>query len=616
MKTEKQGLKEPKRKPKYGMLSCVGYIYRLLWERERGLVFVGILTVPVSLALSALALYAPPAMLAVLETSKRFSRIALVIVGLSLAQLLFDLANNVIAAKIGSAEHRVMLQMNYMWGQFQRSRDWYHNYDPEVQRSDERAEKAVANNHTAGAHFPMDFSNMITQILSFVLFGSVVSLLHPAIILLLAIGCLLGSAMERWERRKNWGDRDVRNDLDKKIGYTTYGISRDFRYAKDVRLYGMKGPLRQRRERLMRQRVAEQRKVERRGILTAAVNFLIVLVRDGAAYAFLIGEAVRGGVDASSFVLYFSAITSLSGVMSGILGIIAKVSEGSMQISDLREAMELEDRLKRGTGLPMPRGPFSIEFREVSYRYPKGEKKVLDRISFRIEAGEKIALVGLNGAGKTTLTMLMCGMLLPDEGEVLLDGHALCEYDRDELYRAFGVVPQRFNLLPVSLARNIASALEDEEIDRDRLADCIRLAGLEDKINSLPLGADTPLGKELSADGVELSGGETQKLLLARLLYKDPPCIILDEPTAALDPIAEDRMYRSYREIAARATSLFISHRLASTSFCDRIFLLDDAGFAEVGTHEELMAAGGKYRELFELQSKYYREGEQKDGAK
>ncbi len=615
MERRKKESKEPKRKPKYGMLSCVEYIYRILWQGERGLVFVGILTVPVSLSLSALALYAPPAMLAALETSERFSRIALVIAGLLLAQLLFDLANNVIATKTGNAEHRVMLQMNYMWEQFRRDRDRYHNYDPEVQKSDERAEKAVANNRTAGAHFPMDFSNMLTQILSFVLFGSVVSLLHPAIILLLAAGCLLGSAMERWERRKNWGDRDVRNDLDKKIGYTTYGISRDFRYAKDVRLYGMKSSLRQRRNRLMGQRVTEQRKVERRSILTATVNFLIVLVRDGAAYAFLIVEAMRGNVDASSFVLYFSAITSLSGVMSGILGIMGKVSEGSMQISDFREAMELEGRLNRGPGIPVPREPFSIEFRDVSYRYPKGEKKVLDHISFRIEAGEKIALVGRNGAGKTTLTMLMCGMLLPDEGEVLLNGHTLYEYNRDELYGLFGVVPQHFNLLPVSLARNIAAALEDEEIDQGRLADCIRLAGLADKIDSLPLGADTPLGRALSADGVELSGGETQKLLLARLLYKDPPCIILDEPTAALDPIAEDKMYRSYNEMAARATSIFISHRLASTSFCDRIFLLDEAGFAEVGTHEELMAAGGKYRELFELQSKYYREEVKKDDA-
>lgn len=155
--------------------------------------------------------------------------------------------------------------------------------------------------------------------------------------------------------------------------------------------------------------------------------------------------------------------------------------------------------------------------------------------------------------------------------------------------------------------------MEDEKIDRARLAHCIELSGLTEKIASLPKGADTPLNRELNRDGTELSGGETQKVLLARLLYKKTSCIILDEPTAALDPIAEDRIYRRYREIASHATSVFISHRLASTRFCDRIFLLDGAQFAESGTHEELMAAGGKYKELFEVQSKYYKEGGKDD---
>ena len=157
--------------------------------------------------------------------------------------------------------------------------------------------------------------------------------------------------------------------------------------------------------------------------------------------------------------------------------------------------------------------------------------------------------------------------------------------------------------------RTFAAADRNEEIDRDKLNRCIEIAGLTEKIGSLPDGAETPLDRTVNDNGIELSGGETQKLLLARLLYRDPLCIILDEPTAALDPIAEDRMYHRYNEIAAHATSVFISHRLASTRFCDRIYLLDGARFAEIGTHDELMAAHGKYRELFDVQSKYYREG-------
>ena len=605
MKEKKQ--KEPRRKPKYGLFSCVGYIYRLMWHSERSLVFVGIFTVPISLALSALALYTQSAILSVLEASDRFSPIALVIVGLLLAQLLCDLVNNILSAKIDNSEHYVFYQMHYIWIKCLRDRDWYHDYDPEVQKLNDRAGNTVRS-HVAGVHFPMAFANMLTQILSFLLFGAVVSRLHAGIILLLAAGCAVNAVMGKWERRKNWEERDVRNDLEKKANCISLSIAQDFSYAKDIRLYGMKQFLHDRMAHLIDMNMAQQRKLERRSILTALVNFLIILIRDAAAYAFLIGEAVRGNVDASSFVLYFSAITSLAAVMGGILGTINWVFEGAMQVSDFREAMDVEDKLNRGPGIPIPQGPFSIEFKNVSYQYPEGEKKVLDNISFQIRAGEKIALVGLNGAGKTTLTRLMCGMILPDAGEILLDGHTLFEYNRDEMYGLFGVVPQDFHLLPMSIAQNIASAAAGEEIDRDRLARCIELAGLTEKIASLPKGADTPLNREVNEDGVELSGGETQKLLLARLLYKNPHCIILDEPTAALDPIAEDRMYRSYNEIAAQKTSIFISHRLASTKFCDRIFLLDGARFAEVGTHDELMAAGGKYRELFEVQSRYYKE--------
>lgn len=599
--------RETGRTPKYGMFSCVRYTYQLLWNTERELVFAGILTVPVSLMLSAVTLYTPAAVLSVLETSERFSTISMVIIGLLLVKLLFDLAQNLISAKVEYAQHRVRNQMMYLWNSKRRDRDWNHEFDPEIQRIDERSRNAFQSTNAAGAHFPMDFADIVSSLLNFLLFGSVISLLNPVIILLLIVGCMLNYFADRWKRQINLNEKDQRNDLLKKLNYSTRDISIHFEYAKDMRLYNMEKPLLDRLAYIFDLNLNEMKRVERRNVLTALVSFLVILIRDAAAYTFLIYKAVNGEVDASSFILYFSAITSMSTLMDKVLQILNRIFDGAIQVSDFRESMDLKDHLNRGRGIPVPRGPFSIEFKNVSYQYPQGEKKVLDNISFKIAAGEKIALVGLNGAGKTTLTMLMCGLLLPDEGEILLDGHSLYEYNRDEMYALFGSIPQKYNLLPVSIAQNIASAMTVDEIDDDRLQYCIEVAGLSEKIKTLPNGASTLLNRTVNKDAVELSGGETQKLLLARLLYKDPPCIILDEPTAALDPIAEDKMYRSYNAIARNATSIFISHRLASTRFCDRIFLLDGAKFAESGSHEELMAAGKKYRELFDIQSSYYR---------
>ncbi|QUO33071.1 ABC transporter ATP-binding protein [Faecalicatena sp. Marseille-Q4148] len=601
--------KEQKRKPKYGLFSCVSYMYRYLWRNERRLVFHGVFIVPVSLLAAAVTLYTPSLILKVLEEATTFNYVALVIAGLLLVGFLTEFINTLLDMWKEPNEMYVTFQLMYLQFENRRNRDWYHQYSEEVQKLNERGSKAIENNHTAGVHFPMDFAEIIATVFKFLLFGGVVSVLHPVIVVLLICGCMISYGMGIWERKANYNQRDYLYVADKRRRYLNEKLSGNFKFGKDIRLYQMQMFLHELNRKSLLECQKQVNIKEHRSFMTAFVSFLVVLVRDGLAYGFLIFKAAAGEVDAALFVLYFSAITALSEYMTEILNSWSKISEGTLQISDFRESMEITNRLNSGTGIPVPKNPFSIEFKDVSYRYPMGEKQILDHVSFRINAGEKIALVGLNGAGKTTLTMLMCGLLIPDEGEVLIDGHSVFEYNRDELYEAFGLIPQNYNLLPVSIGRNIACAMTEEEIDRKKLWHCIETAGLADKIKNLPNKEYTPLYREVFEEAIDLSGGEKQKLLLARLLYKNPPCMILDEPTAALDPIAESRMYEKYSEITADATSVFISHRLASTRFCDRIFLLDGADFAEEGTHEELMASGKTYRKLFDVQSKYYKDG-------
>ncbi|MFR3483412.1 MAG: ATP-binding cassette domain-containing protein [Clostridia bacterium] len=235
-----------------------------------------------------------------------------------------------------------------------------------------------------------------------------------------------------------------------------------------------------------------------------------------------------------------------------------------------------------------------------------------DKHQSTLHPGEKLAVVGLNGAGKTTLMKLICGFLDPTEGRVLLDGKDIRNFNRADYYTMFSAVFQSFSILAGTIATNVAQ--NDVGIDMERVKECIEKAGLRAKIESLPEGYETYLNREVYEGAILLSGGETQRLMLARALYKNAPFIVLDEPTAALDPIAESDMYQKYNEMTSGRSSIYISHRLASTRFCDRIIMIDNAGISEEGTHDELLKLGGKYAGLYEVQSKYYKEGEADNG--
>ena len=310
--------KEPKRKPKYGLFSCVGYIYRYLWKNDRRLVFHGVFTVPVTLVAAALALYIPSLILDALETGRTFSYVALVIVGLLLAGFIAELANEILKIRNETAEF-------YMFGHLfcqQRvnlqKRDWYLQYSKEVQELDQRAAKAIDTNHAAGVHLPMDFAAILATILNFLLFGGVVSLLNPWIVVLLAVGCAITYSMTAWECKVKYQEQDKSNSANKRRLYV-HRLAGAFKYGKDIRLYRMQGYLYTLSQKVINESQYFFDLWEHRSFLTATVSFLVVLLRDGLAYGFLIYKAVAGEINAAEFVLYFNAITALSGYMTEIL---------------------------------------------------------------------------------------------------------------------------------------------------------------------------------------------------------------------------------------------------------------------------------------------------------
>ncbi len=606
--------REPSRKPKYGMMSCIRYSMRRIWSISKVLAVTAVASIPVALALNAIAIFLPAVILGRLEAHGSFSTLALIILGLLAAQLLLSVFQNFIKTKQFDAEHFIVLRMLYDRHVRERDMDYALKLDEKNALIMERSEKAISSNHSAGVQFISDFAKILTDILCFLLFATVISTISVWMLLILVAGCLINYFMVKWQKKQGWRGQDERNAIDSKLNYLGWTLSGDLSYGKDVRLYHFGDFIDRLIETLNRGWCKEQEKLEKVSFLTSLVDFAVMLLRDGAAYCWLIVKAAAGQISAAEFVLYFSAVTQISNFLSGILNTWAKVFEGALEVSDYREFFDIKDRMNRGKGLPLdPHKPVRIEFRHVSFSYPNTDRKILDDVSFSIDAGEKIAVVGVNGAGKTTLTMLICGLLVPDEGEILINGHSIFAYNRDALYDLFALVPQDYALLPMTIAENIAVAdLEGgDTLDLPRVESCVDRAGLRLKIDSLPNGVMTLLNRQVNQNATDLSGGETQKLLMARAMYRSAPVLILDEPTAALDPIAESELYQKYRDIAQDATSLFISHRLASTRFCDRIILLSGSRIVEAGTHEALLRQNGLYREMFDAQAQYYKEAVQ-----
>lgn len=248
---------------------------------------------------------------------------------------------------------------------------------------------------------------------------------------------------------------------------------------------------------------------------------------------------------------------------------------------------------------------FELEFKNVSFKYPSAENYALRNVNLKIENGEHLAVVGRNGSGKTTFIKLMCRLYDVTDGEILINGTDIKEYTRESITGLYSVVFQDFKMFSVSLKDNICASTD---FDSDRFYACLENANIKDRAERLADKENTYLYKDLDETGVEISGGEAQKLALARALYKDAPVVILDEPTAALDPIAENELYLKYNEMTSGKISFFISHRLSSTRFCDRILLVKDGKIAESGTHEELMALKGLYYRMYQVQSYYYKE--------
>jgi len=397
----------------------------------------------------------------------------------------------------------------------------------------------------------------------------------------------------------------------RKISYMER-CTQDFDYAKDIRLFNMKNWLLGKQSEVLRDSERKYAKSRDYWLRHSFIYSFTSLCSGAIMYYILIVEVLDKGLEIGNFTLFLGLCGAFSAALSDFYASVGEIQRSSMMTDDFRTFMDYSidegyDFLDVAEVLngQMP----SFEFKNVSFRYEGAENYALKNLNLSFPAGQRLAVVGLNGAGKTTFIKLLLRLYDVTEGEILLNGVNIRRFRRSDYYKVFAPVFQNVELFAFPMAENV-SMLSPENTDKQLARECIDMAGLKEKVDGLEKGVDTELLKVVHEDGVDLSGGEKQKLALARALYKDAPVIVLDEPTAALDALAEYELYQNFDKIIQDKSAVYISHRLSSTRFCDVIAMFVAGEMVEYGTHEELLAKNGAYAEIFRVQAQYYEEQE------
>lgn len=397
--------------------------------------------------------------------------------------------------------------------------------------------------------------------------------------------------------------------------YYMTDVTTNFEVAKDIRMFHLKNWLLKKFHELNETRYASEKKNSSLWLVAGIVSNVCWALAQGVVYGWLIFSMVKGNLTLGNFSLYLAVTEGFFQHINNLLSYVRGLLARSREVDDFRSFIDLEGQSEETAGNEVPVAKdYEFCFENVSFRYPKAESYALKNLSLTLKAGERLAVVGLNGAGKSTFIKLLLRLYEPTEGTIYLNGVDVRTYNKDSYYKVFAPVFQDVNLFAFPLAENI-SMKRPEETDKVKAQQCLVKAGFKERLEELEKGVDTEVLKVIHDDGVDFSGGEKQKLALARALYKNAPVVVLDEPTAALDALAENKLYQDFDKLIGGKTAVYISHRLSSTRFCDNVAMFADGELVEYGTHDSLLEKDGAYAQMFRVQAQYYIEGEAKQEA-
>lgn len=481
--------------------------------------------------------------------------------------------------------------------------DYVNIEDLEKREMQKRAEKFYSGRWSGGESFIDICNQFCVAVVGVIASGALIIKINFFIVLLIVASCAVEFFILKDLFLKEDETYGEASKYLNRFNYF-YRLCKDGSAAKDIKLYSLSDYFVKSLAFAMYETEKVYSKLSHQDAAADFLRALLNLVREAIAYFYLVYLVTKGQIGVSDFVFYFGVVTGFSNWVRGLILSVINIGKSCKECEAFIAYINSGDTAEKGKKL-CSKEVNSIEFKNVSYKYPSAENETIKNINLKFSYGEKIAVVGENGAGKTTLIKLLCGLYGATSGKILLNGEDISGFSKESYFDLFAPIFQDYYFLPMTVAQNICATAE---YDAEKLNLAFENAGIAEKINSLPEKENSLMDSRVYNNAVDFSGGEKQKLLLAKAVYKDAPVLILDEPTAALDPIAENELYLKYNELTRGKLSFFISHRLSSTRFCDRILFMSNGRITEEGTHEELMAAKGAYYRMYNTQSYYYKE--------
>lgn len=593
-------------KIKRSTLDNLKFVFRYIWKWDKSLLYIcGFNSIFIAVA-PFIWILAPKFLIDELMGIKRVD----ILIKILLVTLLISAVTKYFIAYLAGAYRMKMSNIRFKFIDVIHEKamemDYKHTEDPDVLNAIRIAWRTVSNPHRGIGGILQKIFTILGSLAGFLGYIAIILTLNPLILLYLVVNVIIIYFINLKVNEYEKSQEGKRTEYFRKSVYVSSTMS-DFQYGKDIRVYSMKDLLLRKKEYFDKIRTDISEDIESKRYRSDVIDAVLLLLREGIVYGYLIHRVVTGSLTMGNFTMYVATIGGFALWMGNLMKDIAFVKTNCKYVGDLRDFLDIKDEEKVKEPLKIPiQKPYEIEFKNVSFKYPNSDNYIFKNLSLKIKPGQKLAIVGVNGAGKTSLVKLLTRLYSPIEGEIYINGININQFDQKEYYRLFSIVFQEIKMFAFNVTENIA--LKDKNINHERVKASARKAGIKEKIDSLEKGFSTSMLKVIDEHGIELSGGENQKLALARALYKSGEIVVLDEPTAALDPIAEHNIYLSFNELIENRTAIYISHRLSSTRFCDVIAFMEDGEIKEYGTHDELMEKDGKYASMFNIQSQYYKE--------